>query len=262
MAKLFDRVKVNIPTTGTGDIEFGAAASTAFLTPVEAGVLDGDEVRYVIVDGLDFEEGVGLIKDTVATMERTVTKSKVSGTVGTSALNLSGTAVLALTASAADILTPWAAGATGFDIFKAEDEDDVLTELPSVYHRDNVVGSVGFSGGKNTGAIIESGSNANGSYVKFADGTMICRHRQGGTGLSLSAVSNMSYASGFSWTYPAGFASAPAISVTGSNQANQFLFGSANTPNASGFTYAILGQSASSNVSLAVDLIAIGRWRT
>lgn len=106
MIKLFDRVKVNIPTTGTGDIEFGAAASTAFLTPAEAGVLDGDEVRYVIVDGLDFEEGVGLIKDTVATMERTVTKSKIGGVVGTSALNLSGTAVLALSASAADILTP------------------------------------------------------------------------------------------------------------------------------------------------------------
>lgn len=103
MIKLFDRVKVNIPTTGTGDITFGAAVSTAFLTPTEAGVLDGDEVRYVIVDGLDFEEGVGLIKDTVATMERTVTKSKIGGVVGTSPINLSGTAVLALTASAADI---------------------------------------------------------------------------------------------------------------------------------------------------------------
>lgn len=103
MIKLFDRVKVNIPTTGTGDITFGAAASTAFLTPAEAGVLDGDEVRYVIVDGLDFEEGVGLIKDTVAMMERTVTKSKIGGVVGTSPINLSGTAVMALTASAADI---------------------------------------------------------------------------------------------------------------------------------------------------------------
>lgn len=103
MIKLFDRVKVNIPTTGTGDIEFGAAVSTAYLTPTEAGVLDGDEVRYFINDGLDFEEGIGLIKDTVATMERTVAKSKIGGVVGTSPINLSGTAVLSLTASAADI---------------------------------------------------------------------------------------------------------------------------------------------------------------
>lgn len=123
MIKLFDRVKVNIPTTGTGDIEFGAAASTAFLTPTEAGVLDGDEVRYVIVDGLDFEEGVGLIKDTVATMERSVTKSKIGGVVGTSALNLSGTAVLALTASAADILTP------DDNLASVEDADTALDNL-------------------------------------------------------------------------------------------------------------------------------------
>lgn len=142
MIKLFDRVKVNIPTTGTGDITFGAAASTAFLTPAEAGALDSDEVRYVIVDGLDFEEGVGLIKDTVATMERTVTKSKIGGTVGTSALNLSGTAVLALTASAADILTPDAGMARSvYDPNAVEDDafdaanfkvagGDFLTYLP------------------------------------------------------------------------------------------------------------------------------------
>jgi hypothetical protein len=151
MIKLFDRVKVNTPTTGTGDITFGAVASTAFLTPIEAGVLDGDEVRYVIVDGLDFEEGVGLIKDTVATMERTVTKSKVGGVVGTSALNLSGTAVLALTASAADILTQddnleslknpdvaldnLGGTATGKAIFKATAKADAITATTGDYLR-------------------------------------------------------------------------------------------------------------------------------
>ncbi|MGB3387394.1 MAG: hypothetical protein WBA88_05365 [Pseudaminobacter sp.] len=106
MIKLFDRVKVNTSTTGTGDITFGSAASASFLTPADAGVLDDDEVRYVIIDGLDFEEGVGLIKDTVATMERTVTKSKIGGTVGTTKINLSGTATVFLSVSAADILTP------------------------------------------------------------------------------------------------------------------------------------------------------------
>jgi hypothetical protein len=37
-----------------------------------------------------------------------------------------------------------------------------------------VVGTVLQSGGVATGAIIERGSNANGQYTKFADGTMIC----------------------------------------------------------------------------------------
>lgn len=107
MAKLFDRVKVNIATTGDEDIVFGAASSNAFLTPAEAGATDGDTVRYVLVDGTDFEIGIGTIYGSVSTMNRTtVTRSKIGGTVGTSKINLSGTAVLALTAAAADILNP------------------------------------------------------------------------------------------------------------------------------------------------------------
>jgi hypothetical protein len=37
-----------------------------------------------------------------------------------------------------------------------------------------IVGTVSQSGGIPTGAIIESGSNAAGSYIKFANGTLIC----------------------------------------------------------------------------------------
>ncbi|EAQ34560.1 hypothetical protein NB311A_06066 [Nitrobacter sp. Nb-311A] len=107
MFKLFDRVKVNIATTGTGDVTFGSASSNAFVTPTEAGAGDGDTVRYLIVDGTDFEVGIGTIKSSVAEMERTTVKeSKIGGTVGTTKLTLSGTAVLSLSASAADILVP------------------------------------------------------------------------------------------------------------------------------------------------------------
>lgn len=107
MPKLFDRVKVNTPTTGSGDVTFGAASSNAFLTPTEAGCVDGDTVRYVIVDGTDYEEGVGTIGSGVAAMARTtVARSKIGGTAGTSKINLSGTAMVAFTALAADILNP------------------------------------------------------------------------------------------------------------------------------------------------------------
>lgn len=105
MPKLFDRVKVNIATTGTGTVTFGSVSSNAFLTPTEAGCVDGDTVRYFIVDGTDFEEGVGTIAGSVATMARTtVTKSKIAGVAGTTKLNLSGTAVSGFTAAAADIV--------------------------------------------------------------------------------------------------------------------------------------------------------------
>lgn len=129
MAKLFDRVKVNIATTGTGDITFGAASSNAFLTPAEAGATDGDVARYVIVDGTDFEEGVGTIGDTVATMTRTVTRSKIAGSVGTSKIDLSGTAVLAFIASASDILNPAALSAVITTLLASANEDEALDSL-------------------------------------------------------------------------------------------------------------------------------------
>lgn len=42
------------------------------------------------------------------------------------------------------------------------------------YHRGNLLGVVTQSGGLPTGAVIERGQNANGTYVRFADGTQIC----------------------------------------------------------------------------------------
>jgi len=50
---------------------------------------------------------------------------------------------------------------------------DITSNGETVYHRGNVVGTVSQSGGTPTGAVVERDSNANGEYVKFADGTLI-----------------------------------------------------------------------------------------
>ena len=50
--------------------------------------------------------------------------------------------------------------------------DDVLT-------RPDIVGTVSQSGGVPTGAIIQRGSNANGIFVRYADGTAILGFRVG-----------------------------------------------------------------------------------
>ena len=53
------------------------------------------------------------------------------------------------------------------------------TNWQEIYHTGNILGTVSATGTYPnlvpTGAIMESGSNANGEYVKYADGTMICR---------------------------------------------------------------------------------------
>ena len=101
--KYFDRVKVNIATLGTGDVTFGSAVSSAFLTPSQAGAVDGDVTPYVIVDGTDFEEGTMEVSAAGTEGIRTVSKSVISGVVGASKLNLSGTATLSFTIRAADL---------------------------------------------------------------------------------------------------------------------------------------------------------------
>jgi hypothetical protein len=106
MPKLFDLVKVNTATTGTGTITFGSVFSPEFFTPSEVGAVDGDKVRYVLIDGTDIELGEGTIGGSVTTMTRTVVKSRIGGAAGTSKINLSGTAYVAFTAAAADIVNP------------------------------------------------------------------------------------------------------------------------------------------------------------
>ena len=46
-----------------------------------------------------------------------------------------------------------------------------------VFKQSNILGTVSESGGVPTGAIIQQGSNANGYFVKYADGTIIVGRR-------------------------------------------------------------------------------------
>ena len=79
-----------------------------------------------------------------------------------------------------------------------------------------ILGAVSQSAGIPTGAIIERGSNANGEYVKFADGTLICTMDNTGTTIPVtSSFGNIFVSSTQSWTYPSVFISAPASSPDG-----------------------------------------------
>lgn len=52
--------------------------------------------------------------------------------------------------------------------------DDVDAIELDYYRTDNILGTVSQTAGVPTGAIFESGSNANGEYVKYANGTLVC----------------------------------------------------------------------------------------
>jgi hypothetical protein len=97
MVKLFNRVKVNTSTTGTGTISLGSA-DTGFQTFAQAGVVNGDQVRYVIQDGAEWEIGTGTYASAGPTMSRDVEESSNSD----NALSLSGAAMVFISAAAAD----------------------------------------------------------------------------------------------------------------------------------------------------------------
>ena len=99
MTKLVNRAKVVTATTGTGTITLGSAVS-GFQTFADAGVSNGDTVRYVIEDGNNWEIGTGVYTATGTTLSRTVSESSNAG----SAINLSGSAVVYVSMSAAEML--------------------------------------------------------------------------------------------------------------------------------------------------------------
>lgn len=98
---------VRVLTSATGNstpITLGAAYSQLFMTPAEAGAVDGRPYTYLIVDGNNWELGRGVYTASGTTLARTtVLASRISGTLGTTRLTLSGTAQVRFVESAEDM---------------------------------------------------------------------------------------------------------------------------------------------------------------
>ena len=130
-----------------------------------------------------------------------------------------------------------------------------------LYSRDSILGTVSQSGGIPTGAIIERGSNANGEYVRFADGTQICTKE-----LTLNYVNGIDMAG--IWTFPAGFVAPPIanhtprpLGFTPTVRTYQMI-SRVNSATTSDVSVAAANPSAT-NVSgdtLPTHVQAIGRW--
>lgn len=125
-----------------------------------------------------------------------------------------------------------------------------------------MVGTVSQSAGVPTGAIIETGSNANGNYVKYADGTMICSRRHlrapgviaGGAFVSLGA-----------YTFPAAFSAAPVVTSMYDGGWSVYIMASVQGVSAAGlggayFTNVGTADRDTTGTNPTFHFIAIGRW--
>lgn len=98
MVKLVNRAKMATSTTGTGTITLGSAVA-GYQSFADAGVADGNTVRYVIEDGDAWEIGTGTYTSSGTTLTRTVLESSNAD----AAINLSGTAVVYVSVGGADL---------------------------------------------------------------------------------------------------------------------------------------------------------------
>lgn len=126
------------------------------------------------------------------------------------------------------------------------------------------VGTVSQSGGVPTGAIIERGSNANGEFVKYADGTLICTHSFVFTASAPETVGGSLFRTGHEgpFDFPVAFISTPQVFFTLENNGTVFTHWMGDSRATSGTQYRIelIGTSETTPSDMTVRMFAIRNW--
>ena len=148
-------------------------------------------------------------------------------------------------------------GSTGIDKIQDGVSND---EILSKYDKENILGVVSQVGGIPTGAVIERGSNANGEYVRFADGTQIC-HFDGTDPSPATTADGAIFRSNspYTWTFPAGFSVGSHLYTGASGQSSQsrwFTCRVATTTTAEIARYSTFSDTG----TRTFRAVAIGRW--
>ena len=275
MVTLVNRAKVATATTGTGTITLGAAES-GYQTFADAGVTDGQVVRYVIEDGTDWEIGTGTYTASGTTLSRTVDESSNSD----AALNLSGSAVVYVSAAAEDIPFNYAEGvwdnntvvppsATGSYSVAIGREASATTASASAFGFQSVasgtqsvaIGDARASGTSSFAAGIGDNSTTYGAKATYsvAVGYLATASNFGGAAFgkgATTAVNNYNVAIGNSYTSGAdAFAAAIANNTSsyGATGANSVAMGS--LAKSSGIATTSIGNQS---ISSGTDSVAIG----
>ncbi len=138
-----------------------------------------------------------------------------------------------------------------------------------LYHEGSILGTVSQSGGLPTGAVIERGSNANGEFVRFADGTQICWlvvNMGPRLAFGVGSYTDPYRTASSAWAFPAAFSVAPNYqgsavvnTTTGARKTHTIVAQGVSASN-------VIGIQAISNSGDAIDIdvtghfFAIGRW--
>ncbi|MGV8987826.1 MAG: pyocin knob domain-containing protein [Cypionkella sp.] len=113
--------------------------------------------------------------------------------------------------------------------------------------RSSLLGTVAQSGGVPTGGVIERGSNANGEYARFADGSLECY-----------ATQTASTSAGVTWTFPSPFIAAPVVTGNAIAMVLSSLCLDA-SPTTAAVTFSARDKTDARRADTC-HLVAVGRW--
>ncbi|WP_414438980.1 hypothetical protein [Citrobacter freundii] len=137
------------------------------------------------------------------------------------------------------------------------------SRITGAIQRNAMVGAVSQTGGAPTGAIIERGSNSNGEYTKFADGTLICwftRTVESITSSPSGGTTNLYFSSEVGLTFPATFVgTTPTVTPSASlSSGGTSSWPSVRSRSLTGTSLALISNAQNSAAYLGYT--AIGRW--
>lgn len=135
----------------------------------------------------------------------------------------------------------------------------VWSAANTLYGTANLLGTVSQSGGVPTGKVIERGSNANGEYVRFADGAQICVCEKASTDAQNVAVGSLYRTDGEALTFPAAFSTTTGLSVMPGFTGDTAAWFTCDAPTTTSVHTRRVGI-----FNMAIDvtyrIVAIGRW--
>ena len=137
------------------------------------------------------------------------------------------------------------------------------SRITGAIQRTAMVGAVSQTGGAPAGAIIERGSNSNGEYTKFADGTLICwftRSVESITSTPSGGTTNLYFSSEVGLTFPATFVgTTPTVTPSASlSYGDNSSWPSVRGRSLTGTLLALI--SNVQNAAAYLGYTAVGRW--
>ena len=113
------------------------------------------------------------------------------------------------------------------------------------------------------GNIVESGSNENGTYVKFTDGTMICRATKRITGITTAVSSGGNVpisANQEGLTFPAIFIEKPEVNMSACRHSAWIGYGWTPSTTATA-EFVVYTNVPVSDFYIDIQYVAVGKWK-